>query len=483
MKITDRYFSIAPEMRGGVYPFVFAFVLMLAALLVRFAIAPLSAGLQYLTFFPAVTLAAVFGGFWLGLFATIMGGIFATGIFTPPYYSFSIEVLQASFWSNMVFFVDGIIVSISIEAMHRYRRKFTGELNKSVDVNSALTESEARYQNLMKNSLDGIHILDMDGNLLEANDAFCRMLGYTQEEVMHLNITDWIKEFPTEESRLAFKKDFGNPKVIEAVHRCKNGALLDVEISVSKTKLNDRYYIIASSRDITERKRLALELLQTTEQLRELVANYEASQEADRKSIAREVHDELGQILSTLRLNISMVRTRFGKHHSELMMLMQNMTELVDRAIHGVRNVSENLRPAVLGIGIHASIKWLCDNFAEHSGIPCILDSPDPCVELGEARAVVIFRIVQESLTNVMRHAQARSVRILITKCDRDLHVEVKDDGIGFDMNELKQRTTYGLFGMGERARAYGGHLDIASTPGGGTVISVRIPISAGMSK
>ena len=365
----------------------------------------------------------------------------------------------------------------------RYRQKSSMELNKSTDANSALVESETRYQSLMKTSLDGIHIMDIDGNLLEANDAFCRMLGYTQEEVMHLNVTDLVGEFATEELRSAFKRDFGISRVIETIHRRKDGTLLNVEISISNMMLDGRYYIFASSRDITERKRLSSELLQTTNLLRKMVSNYEYSQEAERKSIAREVHDELGQILSTLRLNISMIRTRFGKHHSELMALIQTMTELVDRAIHGVRNVSENLRPTVLEMGIFVSIKWLCDNFAEHSDIPCILDSPDPCVELEEARAIVIFRIVQESLTNVMRHAHARSVKIVISQLNDILCVEVRDDGRGFDMDDLKQPSTYGLFGMRERARACGGHLDIASAPSRGTVISVHIPINAGVNK
>ena len=470
-------------MRGGVYPFIFAFALMLAALLVRLAIAPVSSGLQYLTFFPAVTLAAVAGGIWPGLFATIIGISFGTLIFTPPYYSLSIEVLQNSFWPNIVFLADGIIVSLSIGAMHRYRQKFTRELNKSFAVNSALMESEARYQNLMKTSLDGIHIMDIDGNLLEANDAFCRMLGYTQEDVAHLNVTDLVEEFQTEESRLTFKKNFGKSRVIETVHRRKDGTLLDVEISISSMTQDGRYHVFASSRDITERKRLNRELLQSTKQLRELVANYESIQEAERKSIAREVHDELGQTLSTLRLNISMIRTRFGKHHSELMALIQNMTGLVDRAIHGVRNVSENLRPAVLGVGIFVSIKWLCDNFSEHSDIPCILDSPDPGIELDEKRAVVIFRIVQESLTNVIRHSHASNVRIVVLVRDGSLCVEVRDDGMGFDMTDSKHPTTYGLLGMRERALACGGHLDIASASGMGTVVSVLIPIRMGADK
>jgi signal transduction histidine kinase len=262
------------------------------------------------------------------------------------------------------------------------------------------------------------------------------------------------------------------------LHRRKDGVLLDVEISASNIMLDGRYCIFASSRDVTERKRLERELLQTTIQLRDLVAKFESSQEAERKSIAREVHDELGQILSTLRLDISMIRSRFGKHNTELMVMAENMTGLVDRAIHGVRDVSENLRPAVLSMGIFAAIEWLCGNFSTHTGIPCVLGSPDPCVDLEEARAVVIFRIVQESLTNVMRHAHARNVNIVLSLRDENLCVEVKDDGRGFDMNNEKQLASYGLLGMRERARAWGGHLGIASTPDNGTVVSLNIPIN-----
>jgi signal transduction histidine kinase len=195
------------------------------------------------------------------------------------------------------------------------------------------------------------------------------------------------------------------------------------------------------------------------------------------------VHDELGQVLSTLRLNISMARTRFGERVPELMPLAQGMTELVDRAIHGVRNVSENLRPAALGMGVHASIKWLCSNFVEQSGIACALDSSDPGAELDETRAIVIFRIVQESLTNVIRHAKARNVRIFMSVHDGNLCVEVKDDGMGFDMKDTRQRKTYGLLGMGERARACGGQLQISSTPGRGTSIVIQVPVAAGKAK
>ncbi len=116
---------------------------MVLALLLRLAIAPVSAGLQYVTFFPAVTLSAIFGGYRAGLFATIIGLAFATYIFTPPYYSFSTEVLQTSLWSNLVFLMDGVIVSFSIEAMHRFRLKYEKEFKEA-------KESELRVIELNK---------------------------------------------------------------------------------------------------------------------------------------------------------------------------------------------------------------------------------------------------------------------------------------------------------------------------------------------
>lgn len=337
-----------------------------------------------------------------------------------------------------------------------------------------------RYQILMKTSLDGIHIMDLDGNLLEANDAFCNMLGYTQDEAMSLNITDWEANWTGDELRSIFRDTIGTSRVIETLHRRKDGALLDVEISVSNVILGGRYYIFSSSRDVTERKRAASELLQASNQLHELMAKYESSREAERRSIAREVHDELGQLLSTLRLDISMIRLRFCKDNHDLMALVKNMTELVDSAIHGVRNVSENLRPAVLGMGIVAAIEWLCGNFSTQTGIPCFLAAPDQEVKLEEERAVVIFRIVQESLTNIMRYAYANNVKIVISICDDLLCVEVRDNGRGFDMGAAKQRASFGLMGMRERAWSLGGQLDIASAIGKGTVIAVKIPILSG---
>ncbi|MFA6014368.1 MAG: ATP-binding protein [Gallionellaceae bacterium] len=157
LQITDRFPFLVPKQRGCIQHNLLAVALMIFALLVRLAIAPVNAGLQYVTFFPAVTLAAVAGGFKPGILATVIGLVFATYIFTPPYYSFSIEVFHTSFWSNMVFLIDGIIVSYSIESMHRYRQRYEKELKEVKAINKELDEFTYIASHDLKEPLRGIH--------------------------------------------------------------------------------------------------------------------------------------------------------------------------------------------------------------------------------------------------------------------------------------------------------------------------------------
>jgi PAS domain S-box-containing protein len=181
-----RHFSYpALKRRGGVYPLIVTVALMFLALWIRLAMAPVNAGLQYVTFFPAVTLAAFIGGFGAGLLATIIGLLFATYIFTPPYYSFSTEVLKTSFWSNMVFFIDGILVSSLLEAMHRYRQQLARELKQTIDVNSDLEENTQHLKSLIDNQFAYVALLDTRGVILEINKAALDQFGYRREDVIH----------------------------------------------------------------------------------------------------------------------------------------------------------------------------------------------------------------------------------------------------------------------------------------------------------
>lgn len=249
--------------RGGFTAYLIALALVGLAVLLRMAFVAIDGGYQYITFFPAVAMAAVVGGFWPGMFAALTGALCAQFFFTVPYYGFSVESLEASFWSIAVFLVDGIIVCSAIEAMHRYRAKSVAKLKEVQQQNDHILQLQRetemlllRSQSLMENSMDGIHVMDTQGNIIMANDAFCRMLGYTQEEVSKLNIRDWDTQFSSNELRFILNGFSGKGILIETQYRCKNGETRDIEVSVAGVLTGEQTVIYASSRDITDRKKI-----------------------------------------------------------------------------------------------------------------------------------------------------------------------------------------------------------------------------------
>jgi signal transduction histidine kinase len=211
--------------------------------------------------------------------------------------------------------------------------------------------------------------------------------------------------------------------------------------------------------------------------IREFAAHVERMREEDRKYIAREIHDELGQLLAALHLELSLLKDLKGNRNGKVENIRRNMSELVDRASQSVRVVAEHLRPAALGLGITSALKKLTDEFRKHSGVSCTLHLTEELIDLDEDQTVAIFRIVQESLTNVARHAHASRVSVALSQAAEDLIVEVSDDGKGFDSTEAAKNKTFGLLGMGERAAVLGGRIDITSAPQQGTIVRVCLPI------
>ncbi len=211
--------------------------------------------------------------------------------------------------------------------------------------------------------------------------------------------------------------------------------------------------------------------------IREFAAHVERMREEDRKYIAREIHDELGQLLAALHLEISLLKGRGDNTSERVEIIRRNMSELVDRADQSVRNVAEHLRPASLGLGIISAIKKLTDEFRKHSSVSCVLQVMETPIDLDEDQTVAIFRIVQESLTNVTRHAEASCVEITLSQTADDLIIEVRDNGKGFDYAGAAKKKSFGLLGMRERAAVLGGSIDISSMRQQGTVISVQIPM------
>ncbi|VVD67772.1 PAS domain-containing sensor histidine kinase [Pandoraea fibrosis] len=235
---------------------------------------------------------------------------------------------------------------------------------------------------------------------------------------------------------------------------------------------------VGISRDISDRKRSEMALLDSRAQLRQLSAYLQTVREAERTRLSRELHDELGQWLGGLRLGLSYLEAKPGAAPADQSAHIQMLKDLVDETIDAVHRIAADLRPAVLDeLGLHAALEWLTESFTQRHGLPCELVMPESVTAcLDSECSTAIFRIVQESLTNASRHGQPSQVRVMLDLRDGHCHVSIADDGKGMDTTRAGHGQRLGLMGMRERALMLGGAFEIESAPGQGTRVLVRIP-------
>lgn len=229
--------------------------------------------------------------------------------------------------------------------------------------------------------------------------------------------------------------------------------------------------------DITESKRIELKLASSQEQLRELSAHLESVREEEKARIAREVHDELGQMLTVLKLETSMCELAYADLDPGLNDRLGSMKRLIAQLFQLVRDVATALRPPILDAGIASAIEWQARRFEARTQIPCLVEVPDNLPPLSDAKAIGLFRILQEALTNVMRHARAHTVQISLTLSEQMLCMTIIDDGCGFVV-QANRVASFGLVGMRERVLMLGGTLELDSEPGEGTSLCVCIPLN-----
>ena len=228
--------------------------------------------------------------------------------------------------------------------------------------------------------------------------------------------------------------------------------------------------------DISESKRIELELDSSRGQLRELSAHLESVREEEKARIAREVHDELGQMLTVLKLETSMCELAYADLDPGLRERLNSMKKLIAQLFQLVRDVATALRPPILDAGISSAIEWQAQRFEARTQIPCLVQVPEHLPPLSAAKEVGLFRILQEALTNVMRHAQAQTVELTLSIEQQSLCLTISDDGLGF-VPATGRPTSFGLVGMRERVLMLGGTLSLHSVPGEGTTLNVRVPL------
>jgi len=233
-------------------------------------------------------------------------------------------------------------------------------------------------------------------------------------------------------------------------------------------------------RDITERKRAEIALRDSLDQLRSLSARLETAREQERTRIAREIHDELGHALTALKMDVAWVAGRLGGESAPLAERAVAMSALIDRTIATVRALATALRPSILDeLGLLAAIEWEAAEFGRRTGIATRVSGPEAPPDLDAERATAVFRIFQEALTNVARHAGADSVHVALKDLRRRIVLEVRDDGRGVRPAEAAGPGSLGILGMRERARAVGGGMTLTGRPGRGSTLRLSIPKAA----
>ncbi|TWI81116.1 PAS domain S-box-containing protein [Lacibacter cauensis] len=351
------------------------------------------------------------------------------------------------------------------------------DITERKKASEALIKSEEKYRTLVDQATDAIFIADQTGRFVVVNPAAVKLSQYSEKELMEMTIyhlTDpeevKLKPFAFEE----MKSERGASS--ERRMRRKDGVFIDIEIN-AKFLSDGRF--LAFIRDITERKKAETELNNSYKAIRKLTSHLQNAREEERKHIARNIHDELGQLLTVLKMDISWLGKKIkALNIPAITEKTEGVLELLNNTVQSVRRIAADLRPGLLDdLGLVAAIEWHLSEFGKRTGIHTHFATSDVQTILPVEHATSLFRIYQESMTNIARHAEATEITVELTEESKKIILRVSDNGKGFDTSIVVKRKTLGLLGMKERAEMMGGQFTLTKQINGGMQIEVQLPL------
>jgi PAS domain S-box-containing protein len=426
--------------------------------------------------------------------------------------SYGDERIRQGIYSVQIFPLPGHFLGVAFENVTEHRR-----------ADQALRESEERFRLLVQGIQEyAIFNLDTLGNVVTWNSGAERLKGYRADEVLgrHFSafypgeevargrpqqiLEEAAQRGQSEDEGWRIRKDgtrFWANVVVTALRNTKGGLQGFAKITRDMTerhgkeeqltkakellelRVEQRTTVLAQVNDelrmeISEHARAEEQLRASRDQLRALAARLQSVREEERTSIAREIHDELGQACTAIKMDLALIGHKATKRQTRLRAKAESAIRLVDGMIVTLRRIASDLRPRTLDdLGLTAALEWQAQEFESRTGMRCRVSLPQEPLDLDTERSTAIFRIFQESLTNVARHANATRVQARLEKEVNQLIFEVRDNGRGFDPEEAKARKSLGLVGMQERALLLNGELKVEGVPGTGTTMTLRIPL------
>ncbi len=350
-----------------------------------------------------------------------------------------------------------------------------------------LAEEELKKQrdfaeSLIETAQTIVLVLDTKGRIIRFNRYMQEISGYRLDEVKN---KDWFDMFLPKEDHDVTRSQF--LKAIDGIQTrgdispilTKDGSMRQITWydKTLKDSNNRVIGLLSIGQDITEQIETEKEILRSYEVLRNLLAHLESVREEERSQISREIHDELGQTLTALKMDLYWLDHKLPKDHPPLEQKIKSMASLLDQTLQTVKRIASDLRPGLLDdLGLVAAIEWQKTEFQKRSGIHCRLTVNPQEMSVDREITTMIFRILQEALTNIARHARATRVSILLKETPRGLTLQVKDNGIGITVNQINDTKSLGLIGIQERVRQFNGSFRITGSPDQGTTVKVTIP-------
>ena len=377
------------------------------------------------------------------------------------------------FSNSFLTLIDGQKITLSVIKEISKRKK--GEIE--------LRESEYKFKMLFNNANDAVFVTQLSneksyGDFIEVNEVACKRLGYTKEEFLKLSPSAIVSQRSINDFNLNNERLLKEEHVIyDIIHRAKDKKLIPVEINSHLFSYNDKLTILSTARDITERKQAEEKLKRSSKLLRELAIHLQSVREEERTMIAQEIHDELGQVLTALKIQVSLLANKLNKDQEPLKEKIKSLLEMIDASVESVQKISSKLRPGILDeLGLIAAIEWQAEEFEKLTNIKCSLALPKDEFKLERNKTTAIFRILQESLTNIARHTEATKVVVTLMNHQSNVYLEIQDNGKGITQEQIKDFKSLGIHSMEERAIVFGGQVYIEGLAGKGTKVKVEIP-------
>ncbi len=396
------------------------------------------------------------------------------------------ELMQGKTWTGefKVRRKDGTEFPVfgSGSPLYDHAGNITGIISVTTDIteHKQIEKENADYRRIVETAQEGIVMVNEERKISFVNKKFANILEYTTEEL----IGKHTSELTNDSGRVAADKKGesrkeGISETLEFMFITKSGREIWTNVIVTALFDEDKKFqgTLSMVSDITERKKAQQDLFELNEQLRSLTSHLQTVREEERTNIAREVHDELGQQMTSLKMEIGWVNTMTKDKLPEVKDKIDTMTAMVNEAIKTIRKIVIQLRPGILDdLGLEAAIEWQAKEFEKNTGIPCVFKSINLQDGYSSDINTAVFRIFQESLTNVTRYAKAKEVQASLCQIDNQLILELTDNGIGISEDRKNNKTSFGILGMKERASMLKGSFDIRNT-GHGTMIQLKIPI------